>query len=53
MPKKINMIFQAIKNILKVFSKFSRMEINRDKSSAHYSKVMDSLPHIQEIIGSP
>lgn len=44
---------QSIKRILDIFSNFSGLEINKEKSSVHYSKVVDSFPYIQEIIGFP
>lgn len=43
----------AIKDILAVFSNFSGFEINNEKSSACYSKMVEGLLYIQDIIGFP
>lgn len=43
----------SYRGILETFSNFSWLEVNSEKSSAHYSQVVEGLPHIQEIIGFP
>lgn len=41
---------KSIKEILDVFFKFSGLEINSEKSSVHYSKVVDSYLELKILL---
>lgn len=44
---------KAIKEVLGIFSQFSRLVVNEDKCSAFYSKSALDLHHIHEVLGFP